>query len=80
MSRIEKLLARAKNSPQNISFRELETLANAYGLPLKQGRGGGSHYIQRLPDGTKYTIPRQGNRVLWIYVKRVVEAIENFRS
>ena len=80
MSRIEKLLARAKNSQQNISFRELETLANAYGLPLKKGRGGGSHYIQRLPDGTKYTIPRQGNRVLWIYVKRVVEAIENFRS
>ncbi len=78
MAKKEKLLAKAKNSPQNISFSELETLAAAYGLPLKQGKGGGSHYIQRLPDGTKYTIPRQGNRVLWIYVKRVIEAIETF--
>jgi len=80
MAKKEKLLARAKNSPQNISFPELETLANAYGLPLKQGKGGGSHYLMRLPDGTKPTIPRKGNKVLWIYVKRVVDAIENFRS
>ena len=78
MSRIEKLLAKANNSPQNISFAELETLANAYGLPLKPGKGGGSHYIQRLPDGTKNTIPRQGDKVLWVYVKRVVDAIETF--
>ena len=78
MSKIEKLLDKAKRSPQNISFSQLETLASAYGLPLKKGKGGGSHYIQRLPDGTKYTIPRHGNTVLWVYVKRVVDAIETF--
>ncbi len=78
MPKKEKLLAKAKNSPQNISFPELETLATAYGLPLKQGRGGGSHYIQRLPDGTKNTIVREGNKVKKWYVQDVVEAIEIF--
>jgi hypothetical protein len=78
MSKEEKLLIKAKNSPQNISFSELETLAASYGLPLKQGKGGGSHYIQRLPDGTKNTIPRKGKKVLWVYVNRVVDAIETF--
>ena len=78
MPKKEKLLAKAKNSPQNISFAELETLAAAYGLPLKQGRGGGSHYIQRLPDGTKNTIVREGNKVKKWYVQDVVDAIEIF--
>jgi len=78
MSRKEKLLAKAKYNPRNISFRELETLAGLYGLPLEPGKSGGSHYVQRLPDGTKNTIPRKGTKVEWWYVRDVVEAIENF--
>ncbi len=78
MSRIEKLLAKAKSSPKNISFSQLETLAAAYGLPLKQGKGGGSHYLLRLPDGTKPTIVREGNKVKRWYVQVVAEAIEAF--
>lgn len=75
MARKEKLLAKAKESPQNISFQELESLAAAYGLPLEPG---GSHYVQKLPDGTKNTIKREGNRVKRWYVQDVVEAIETF--
>jgi hypothetical protein len=75
MSRREKLFAKAKSSPQNISFQELETLARAYGLPLERG---GSHYVQRLPDGTKPTIKREGNKVKKWYVQDVVDAIEAF--
>jgi len=75
MARKEKLLAKAKESPQNISFQELENLAAAYGLPLEPG---GSHYVQKLPDGTKNTIKREGNRVKRWYVQDVVEAIETF--
>lgn len=75
MAKRENLLAKAKNSPQNISFQELEALAVAYGLPLEPG---GSHYIQRLPDGTKNTIKREGNKVKRWYVQDVVEAIEIF--
>lgn len=78
MAKRGKLLAKAKDSPQNISFQELETLAAAYGLPLKPGKGGGSHYIQRLPDGTKNTIVREGDKVKRWYVQDVVEAIETF--
>lgn len=78
MPKKEKLLAKAKNSPQNISFLELETLAAAYGLPLKQGKGGGSHYFMKLPDGTKPTIVREGNKVKKWYVQEVVEAIDIF--
>lgn len=76
MGKTDKLLAKARSSPQNISFQELESLADAYGLPLKPPRAGGSHYILRLPDGTKYTIPREGSEVKQWYVRRVVEAIE----
>jgi hypothetical protein len=75
MAKREKLLAKAKNSPQNMSFQELEALAAAYGLPLEPG---GSHYVQRLPDGTKYTIKREGKKVKRWYVQDVVEAIETF--
>ena len=75
MARKEKLLAKAKESPQNISFQELENLAAAYGLPLEPG---GSHYVQKLPDGTKNTIKKEGNRVKRWYVQDVVEAIETF--
>lgn len=75
MGKKEKLLAKAKNSPQNLSFQELESLAAAYGLPIKPG---GSHYVQRLPDGTKNTIKREGRKVKKWYVQEVVEAIETF--
>ncbi len=75
MSKKEKLLAKAKESPQNISFQELENLAAAYGLPFKPG---GSHYVQKLPDGTKNTLKREGNRIKRWYVQDVVEAIEAF--
>ena len=71
MARKEKLLAKAKESPQNISFSELETLADAYGLPLKKGKSGSSHYFQRLPDGTKNTIVREGDKVKKWYVQEV---------
>jgi hypothetical protein len=37
MAKREKLLLKAKNNPQNISFEELEALAAAYGLPLEAG-------------------------------------------
>ena len=76
MAKQERLLAKAKSSPKNISFSELEALAEAYGLPLEPG---GSHYVQKLPDGTKNTIQREGNKVKRWYVQDVVEAIETFR-
>ncbi len=78
MTKIAKLLAKARNSPQSVSFQELETLAAAYGLPLRKPKSGSSHYLQRLPDGTKNTIVREGDKVKRWYVKDVVEAIDMF--
>ena len=78
MTSIEKLLAKARKSPLSVSFQELEILADGYGLPLRKPKSGGSHYIQRLPDGTKNTIVREGNKVKRWYVKAVVDAIETF--
>ena len=75
MAKREKLLSKAKNSPQNISFQEFETLAAAYGLPIELG---GSHYVQTLPDGIKRTIPRKGKKVKKCYVQDLVEDIETF--
>jgi hypothetical protein len=78
MSKAEKLLEKARRNPDSISFPELESLAEAYGLPLTPPRGGGSHYTQKLPDGTKNTIPRDGNQVKKWYVIDVVDAILTF--
>ena len=75
MTKRQKLLDKARKSPTNISFQELEALAEAYGLPLIPG---GKHYVQRLPDGTKQTIKREGDKVKKWYVQDVVEAIEMF--
>ena len=78
MSKTDKLLNKAKSRPQNISFSELERLIANYGLTLKQGKGGGSHYLLKLPDGTKLTITKEGNKVKKWYVQEVIEAIESF--
>lgn len=75
MSKRKKLLEKAKKSPQNLTFEDLETLASSYGLPLERG---GSHYVQRLPDGSKNTIKREPGNVKRWYVRDVVEAIEDF--
>ena len=78
MASIEKLLVKARNSPLSVSFQELETLAAGYGLPLRKPTSGGSHYIQRLPDGTKNTIVREGKKVKRWYINDVVDAIDTF--
>lgn len=43
MSKFEKLLAKAQNNPQNISFEDICKLAEAFGFKFKGGKG--SHRV-----------------------------------
>lgn len=45
MSKLEKLLARIKNNPKTVSFKDLEKVLLRDGYQKRQPRGGSSHYI-----------------------------------
>ncbi|MDQ4079023.1 MAG: type II toxin-antitoxin system HicA family toxin [Chloroflexota bacterium] len=47
MSRCEKLLAKARNNPQGLRFRELERLAECYGFTFSRSKGSHRTYKHR---------------------------------
>jgi predicted RNA binding protein YcfA (HicA-like mRNA interferase family) len=67
-----KLLARLTNNPKNASFHDLRMLLLNEGFELK--RVTGSHHIFVSGELT-FVIPVHANRVKSVYVKRVIELI-----
>ena len=47
MSKIEKLILKAGNSPQNITFDELCSLFEHYGFKARKSGGGSSHVVYK---------------------------------
>ncbi len=47
VSKIEKLLAKANNNPDNIRFQEICNLAEYFGFKLKGGRGSHKVYSRK---------------------------------
>jgi predicted RNA binding protein YcfA (HicA-like mRNA interferase family) len=77
MTKIDKLLARIRNNPKNVTFEELRTLLEAYGFEFLHARG--SHYsFQGIVGGKsiKVVIPYRRPNVNVEYVKTVLEYIE----
>jgi predicted RNA binding protein YcfA (HicA-like mRNA interferase family) len=70
--RKHKLLARLTNKPKNASFHDLRMLLLNEGFELK--RVTGSHHVFIRGDLT-FVIPVHANRVKSVYVKRVIELI-----
>ena len=50
MSKIEKLIQKAFNSPQNITFEELCHLFEYYGFQVRRQGGGSSHIIYKRDE------------------------------
>lgn len=73
MSKREKLRERLKNNPNNATFSEIRKLLEQEGFALD--RITGSHHIFTKDDIT-FVIPVHNSKVKAIYVKRVIELIE----
>jgi predicted RNA binding protein YcfA (HicA-like mRNA interferase family) len=68
-----KLLERLKNNPKGATFDEIRTLLLQEGFRLD--RVTGSHHIFKK-SGITFVIPVHQNRVKSVYVKRVIELVE----
>jgi predicted RNA binding protein YcfA (HicA-like mRNA interferase family) len=75
MSKRSKLLQRLRNNPKSVTFEELITLLNQYGIILQRVRG--SHHVFNAQVGSKtYTLPIPFQRPLKVvYVKQALELI-----
>jgi len=69
----QKLLTRLKNNPSGARFDDLRTLLFQEGFRLD--RVTGSHHIFRKAQ-IAFVIPVHSNRVKSVYVKRVIELVE----
>jgi predicted RNA binding protein YcfA (HicA-like mRNA interferase family) len=77
MGKREKLLEKLKKSPNNITFDELEKVLLNEDFVLE--RISGSHHIFKRGEVT-FVIPVHKNKVKSVYVKRVVEIIEELND
>lgn len=75
--RKRKLLDRLKNSPAGVTFDDIRTLLLREGFRLD--RVTGSHHIFKKSDVT-FVIPVHANRVKSVYVKRVIELVEQAKG
>lgn len=73
MSKREKIRERLKNNPENAKFSDIRKLLEQEGFFLD--RITGSHHIFKK-DETTFVVPVHNNKVKTIYVKRVIELIE----
>jgi predicted RNA binding protein YcfA (HicA-like mRNA interferase family) len=73
MSKIEKLLAKMRNNPQDDwNIEDIKILANKYGIEHRQP--GTSHVTFRTQTGKKLTIPAH-KPIKAVYIKLFMELI-----
>ena len=77
MTKKEKLFERIKNNPKNVRFSDLKQLLIDENFILD--RISGSHHIFRRGD-IIFVMPMHKNQVKSVYVKKVIEIIEESRS
>ena len=77
MSKKSKLFERLKNNPQGATFADIRSLLLQEGFQLD--RITGSHHIFKRAAVT-FVIPVHNHRVKTVYVKRVIELIEQSKG
>jgi predicted RNA binding protein YcfA (HicA-like mRNA interferase family) len=75
MSKREKLLESLKQSPNNVTFAQIRKLLEQEEFTLE--RITGSHHVFKKGSIT-FVVPVHNNKVKSVYVKRVVEIIEEY--
>jgi len=77
MNKREKLFKRLKNNPNNATFLDIQTLLKQEGFDLD--RVTGSHHVFIKGDIT-FVVPVHENKVKAVYVRRVIELIEQSKD
>ena len=75
--RTRKLLQRLKNNPTGVTFDDIRTLLFREGFRLD--RIAGSHHIFKK-SGVTFVIPVHANRVKSVYVKRIIQLVEEAKG
>ena len=78
MAKKNKQFQALRNNPKNVKFERIRTILLSYGFVETAPRGGSSHYTYHK-DIYRITIPKD-NPVNQIYVKQVVEIIDNLEA
>ena len=73
MGKREKLIDRLTNSPQSATFADVRNLLEYEGFYLDRVKG--SHHVFKYAE-TSFVIPVHNNRVKAIYVRKVLELID----
>ncbi|MBX3289478.1 MAG: type II toxin-antitoxin system HicA family toxin [Acidobacteria bacterium] len=73
MAQRTKLFEKIKNNPNNVTFAQIERLLLREGFSLD--RITGSHHVFTRENVT-FVIPKHGKQVKSVYVKRVIETLE----
>lgn len=74
-------MRRLKNNPVDVSFQDIETLLLRFGFQFI--RATGSHHLYEYEQGNiwrQVIIPLHGRKVKSVYVKKVIEIIEELVS
>lgn len=77
MTKKDKLFEKIKNNPRNVRFSDLRRLLKEENFFLE--RITGSHHIFRRNEYI-FVIPVHNDQVKTVYVKKVVELIEDLRK
>ena len=75
MTKREKLLAKALQNPNNLSFEEFETLLKQFGWLFK--RQNGSHRVWLSPSNRALPIQPDGSKAKGYQVKQALVIMEN---
>jgi hypothetical protein len=74
--RRSKRYEKAKNNPKTVRYEELVALVEEFGGEVREA----SHCVASFPNGSTVTIAKpKGKHVLPVYVRRVLDAIEDMQ-
>ncbi len=78
MSRVEKILQKAKENPQNLRYKEFCTLCEYFNMKLRKKDSGSSHrvYKRSEPPVFSMTIQNVDGFAVPYQVKQLLERIE----
>ncbi len=81
MTKREKLLKRTRTNPKNVSFRDIQTLLEAYGFELKRVKG--SHHVFSGEVGSqkvRLVIPYGQPFIKEAYIREVLDLIDRIEQ
>jgi predicted RNA binding protein YcfA (HicA-like mRNA interferase family) len=75
MTQIEKLWNDIKNSPQKVTFEDLDKLLQRAGFTKKEPHGGSSHYTYKK-GSKRLTVPKKTPYLSKEYVEQAIELLK----